>query len=375
MTQYEELLEQMEQVLTLLDTAQALNTTMDPQDVLEMILKQAAETLNAEAGTLWILNEDDQTISARAVIGPSASAIMGLTLNKNDGIVGDVIRTGETVLIEDVLQDKRWSSRIDAESGFVTSSMLTVPLKVKTQQLGALQLLNKQGSRYFNEQDRRLATALANHSALALHNSQMYSQLYQFFISLVKTLARVLDARDPYTAGHSERVSRYSLMIAEGLHLSKEDKKELERAALLHDIGKLGIPDQVLGKTTGLTDTEYDLIKTHTTIGADILRTIEPKKLIAHSVQVALMHHERLNGSGYPNGLTDLQIPLFARIVGIADSFDAMTTDRPYKKGATYEEGLEELARCKGSHYDSQLVDVFIDEFKKQNSSFVTLGC
>ncbi len=363
---YEDLVERMEQLLGLLDATQALNSDLDQEDVFNQILKQMATLLGAEAGTLWVI-DSDETLTAKAVFGPTSKNLIGITLRLDEGIVGHVIQTGETGLIEDVTLDERWSSRVDEESGFITRSMLTVPLQVKSKKMGALQLLNKQGNALFNEEDQRLATALASHSALALHNSQMYSEIYQLLISLVKTLARALDARDPYTAGHSERVARYSLLIAEGLMLSKDEKKELERAALLHDIGKLGIPDHVLGKTSRLTDEEYELIKQHTTIGAEILSNIEPRPLIQHSVEVAIMHHERLNGSGYPNGLTAEHIPLFPRIVGIADSFDAMTTDRPYQKGKSIDEGMEELIRCKESMYDALLVDVFCEQMKKSS--------
>lgn len=367
MNEANQLIGRIQQLLSLLESTQALNSDMEEDDVFNLILKQMAEILGAEAGTLWVINPDTQTISAKAVFGPTSEKIMLMTLNIDEGIVGDVIQTGKTGLIEEVSQDPRWSARVDVESGFVTRSLLTVPLHVKSQKIGALQLVNKSGEGHFNEEDRALATALASHSALALHNNQMYTQIYQLFMSLIKTLARALDARDPYTAGHSERVAQYALILAEELMLTKEEKKELERAALLHDIGKLGIPDYILGKQSGLTDEEFALMKQHTTIGAEILRTIEPKTMIQHSVDVALMHHERLDGSGYPEGRSAQQIPLFARIVGIADSFDAMTTDRPYKKGRTLEEGLIELERCKGSHYDSEMVDLFVNYMRHKH--------
>jgi putative nucleotidyltransferase with HDIG domain len=360
-----QLIGRIQKLFSMLEATQALNSDMEEEDVFNLILKQMAGILGAEAGTLWVVNPDSETISAKAVYGSISEKIMHLTLRLDEGIVGNVIQTGKTGLIEDVSLDNRWAARVDGESGFITRSLLTVPLHVKSQKIGALQLLNKQGEGHFNEEDRTLATALASHSALALHNNQMYIQIYQLFMSLIKTLARALDARDPYTAGHSERVAQYALILADELMLTKEEKKELEQAALLHDIGKLGIPDDILGKQSGLTDEEYALMKQHTTIGAEILRTIEPRAMIQNSVDVALMHHERLNGSGYPEGRLAHQIPLFVRIVGIADSFDAMTTDRPYKKGRTFEEGLMELERCRGTHYDPEMVDLFVSHMRQ----------
>lgn len=365
MNEANQLIGRIQKLFSMLEATQALNSDMEEEDVFNLILKQMAGILGAEAGTLWVVNPDSETISAKAVYGSISEKIMHLTLRLDEGIVGNVIQTGKTGLIEDVSLDNRWAARVDGESGFITRSLLTVPLHVKSQKIGALQLLNKQGEGHFNEEDRTLATALASHSALALHNNQMYIQIYQLFMSLIKTLARALDARDPYTAGHSERVAQYALILADELMLTKEEKKELEQAALLHDIGKLGIPDDILGKQSGLTDEEYALMKQHTTIGAEILRTIEPRAMIQNSVDVALMHHERLNGSGYPEGRLAHQIPLFVRIVGIADSFDAMTTDRPYKKGRTFEEGLMELERCRGTHYDAEMVDLFVSHMRQ----------
>lgn len=348
-----------QQLLSILEASKQLNSNLEIADVFQNILLQMVTIVGAEAGTLWVLEPDGEEIKVVAAYGKSADKILNIRLKKNEGIAGKVIMSGEPVLIRDVEAHPDWSNRVDASSGFVTKSMITVPLMVKGNVLGSLQLLNKKQTDFFTEADVSLAVALASQSAMALHNSQMYDELQQMFLSMIQTLAKVLDARDPYTAGHSERVANYSVWIAGKLGMAPNKMKDLYKAALLHDVGKIGIPDDILRKPDRLTKEEYDSIKLHTIIGADILSNMEPKKAMAEVIQTARSHHERLDGMGYPDGLKGEKIPLFARIVGVADTFDAMTTARSYSKGMSYSDGAAELIRCKATLFDSEIVDAF----------------
>ncbi|WP_281863629.1 GAF and HD-GYP domain-containing protein [Planomicrobium okeanokoites] len=350
---------QVQELLKLLEAAKQLNSNLEIEEVFQNILLQMVTMVGAEAGTLWVLDQDGEEIKVVAAYGESADKIVNIRLKKDEGIAGKVIMNGEPVLIRNVQEHPDWSNRVDESSGFVTKSMITVPLTVKGKVLGSLQLLNKKQFEFFNEADVSLAVALASQSAMALHNSQMYDELQQMFLSMIRTLAKVLDARDPYTAGHSERVANYSVWIAGKLGMAADKKKELYKAALLHDVGKIGIPDDILRKPDRLTKEEYDSIKLHTVIGADILSNMEPKRAMADVIQTARSHHERIDGSGYPDGLKGNEISLFARIVGVADTFDAMTTARSYSKGMPYSDATEELIRCKDTLFDSAIVDAF----------------
>jgi putative nucleotidyltransferase with HDIG domain len=180
-----------------------------------------------------------------------------------------------------------------------------------------------------------------------------------FSMSAIHSLILALDSRDPYTAGHSSRVALYSLWIARKLGIPEEDCQHFHRAALMHDIGKIGVPDRVLLKDESLDDDEFAIMISHTVIGARILSKMEPRERMIQASQVAKYHHEKMNGTGYPDGLKGRGIPYLARIVAVADAFDAMTTDRPYASGRSYYEGIHEIIRCKGSHFDPEIVDVF----------------
>jgi HD-GYP domain-containing protein (c-di-GMP phosphodiesterase class II) len=355
------------ELISLLEAFKELNSNIEIKEVFQNIILQMVQVVEAEAGTLWVVNHEQSVVEAVAVYGPTSSSILNIKLKMDEGIVGKVISTGEPYLIEDVSKEPSWSMRVDKKSGFNTNSMITVPLITKGEVIGALQLLNKKGKSFFTNEDEKIALALANQSALALQNSRMYDEISRMNISIIKTLAKVLDARDPYTSGHSERVAKYSNWIAIQMGMDSSTCDELYKAALLHDIGKIGVPDEILRKPTRLTNEEFDVIKRHPEIGADILSTMEPNRMMKDAIDTARSHHERFNGSGYPDKLAGEDIPLFARIVGVADAFDAMTTDRPYSKGLTFEEATEELIRCKHTLFEEKIVHAFILVLKEKN--------
>lgn len=355
---------QIHQLTTLLEASNVLNSVLDITEVLNNILNLMVRSVQAEASTLWIVDSETNEIRAVCATGPSSEVILSIRLQIGEGIVGRAIQSMKGTLVENVADEPAWARHVDNLSGFETRSMMTVPLVIKGQALGAIQLLNKQGNLLFTKDDFALATALAAQSALALQNSQMYDELYRMYVSIIRTLASTLDARDPYTAGHSERVSRYSMQIAHRLGLSEDECNNLEIAALLHDVGKIGIPDHILLKPSGLTNEEFEIMKRHPVIGAEILAKIEPRKLMKQAIDTAHFHHERLDGSGYPNHLQAKQIDLFSRIVAVADSFDAMTTKRPYSNARSYLEALTELIRCRGTQYDERAVDALYNIMK-----------
>jgi len=184
-----------------------------------------------------------------------------------------------------------------------------------------------------------------------------YKKLDDSYKYTVLALSNAVDARDPNTAGHSMRVSRISLLISGELKMTDEDSRILEYAALFHDIGKIGIPDYILNKKGKLTDEEYKLIKNHPDIGVNILGGIA---FLLNALPLIKHHHERFDGKGYPSGIKGEEIPLCARIIAIADTYDAMTSDRPYRRGFSHDAAVQEILANKGTQFDGMLVDVFM---------------
>ncbi len=354
-----------EHLQALLDISRMLNAELESENLLSLVLEKAMEVVSAEAGTLWIVEEDGYLVPLVAR-GPRADGLKGLRLKPGEGLAGQVVATNKPKLVEDVQSDPHWASRFDSSTGFVTLSLLCIPLRGRGKVIGCLQLLNKQHQGHFNRVDLDITLALAGQAAIALENSRMYIWQRTLMNSLLRILTSALDARDPYTAGHSERVSRYAVLTATEMGFSSADLEALERAALLHDVGKIGVRDNVLLKQGPLNNEEWIVMKSHAELGARILAYVKPAQLAQKLYEGALCHQEKYDGTGYPRGLKGEEIPQVARIIAIADTFDAITTDRPYHKGATYENALAEIRRCTGTQFDPQVTESFIKAISQE---------
>lgn len=200
---------------------------------------------------------------------------------------------------------------------------------------------------------------------LTLSKNTLLNDLRELFFTTIKAISNALDAKDTYTHGHSHRVTMYSLILAKELNLEENLLEEIETAGLLHDIGKIGIPEDILCKAGKLTDEEYVIIQQHAPGGKKILNTIPGLSKVALWISC---HHEKWDGKGYPNGLKDEEIPLASRILAVADTYDAMTSNRSYRKGLPHEVAVEELKRCSGTQFDPQIIEVFLrseDKFRE----------
>jgi len=230
------------------------------------------------------------------------------------------------------------------------------PLMIEGQVFGTLDI---HSDSMLGEEKEGKILYLLNRSAERMENVALYEGLYENMLSTLNSMAKILDARDPHTSQHSTRVTTLSVAMANILKLSDDEKDVLYIAASLHDIGKVGIPDSILLKPGTLTDEEFMIIKRHPDIGADILKPIPP---MSRETEVIRYHHERYDGKGYPLGIGGEEIPLLSRIICLADSYDAMTSDRPYRNGLPMDKAIEEIERCMGSQFDPELAKLFISK-------------
>jgi HD-GYP domain-containing protein (c-di-GMP phosphodiesterase class II) len=250
---------------------------------------------------------------------------------------------------------------VDERTEFKTRNIICVPVKVKEKVIGVLEAINKRKRGGFNKQDLSLLISLADQVAIALDNSRLYQELEEMFFQTTDSLADAIEKRDPYTGGHTQRVTQYSLAIAKYLQLKPLERKWLKITSALHDIGKIGIEDHILKKPEPLSPEEFDRIKRHSDMGAKIIEHIWQLREIVPGVRY---HHEHVNGQGYPDGLKGEEIPVLAKIVAVADTYDAMTTDRPYRKAINKEAAVEELRRCSGTQFDNEVVGAFITAYQ-----------
>jgi len=198
---------------------------------------------------------------------------------------------------------------------------------------------------------------------LARRSFELYTKMRKMYLETIRTLAAAIDAKDPYTKGHSERVAQMAVALARELNLPEREIGDLEYAALLHDIGKIGVDERILGKDDDLTEEEFKKIKEHTIMGAKI---IEPVEFLKKSYKAIYHHHERFNGSGYPNGKKEEGIPLFARIIAVADAYDAMGSDRPYRKKLSKDKIMKELKDQSGKQFDPKIVKALISILERE---------
>jgi len=197
---------------------------------------------------------------------------------------------------------------------------------------------------------------------LARRSFELYAKMRKVYLDTIRALAAAIDAKDPYTKGHSERVSKTAVALAQEMNLSDREIENIEYSALLHDVGKIGIEDGILRKEDKLTIDEYKKIKEHTIMGANI---IEPVDFLKNSYRAIYHHHERYNGNGYPDGIKEKEIPISARIIAVADSYDAMGSDRPYRKKLSRETIIKELKEQSGKQFDPKVVEAFLSIIKK----------
>ncbi|HOJ13788.1 MAG TPA: response regulator [Deltaproteobacteria bacterium] len=242
------------------------------------------------------------------------------------------------------------NSFLDGERHFQT----LFPLTIEGQVFGALDVRTET---LLDEEAETKILYLLNRSAERMENVALYEGLYENILSTLRSMAKILDARDPHTSQHSTRVTNFSIAIANALGLSAEERDVLYIASSLHDIGKVGIPDSILLKPDRLTEEEFTIIRKHPDIGADILKQLPP---MYRETEIIRHHHERYDGKGYPAGIGDNEIPLLSRIITIADAYDAMTSDRPYRKGLAVGMAVEEITRCAGSQFDPELARLFL---------------
>jgi putative nucleotidyltransferase with HDIG domain len=255
------------------------------------------------------------------------------------------------LLIHDLAKDKKFHWM-----GEYAQQLLGVPLMRQEQVLGCLFGIDKQAGD-FDSVDSKLLNSIANESAIYLENAMLFEDVHGLMMGLLHSLTSAVDAKDAYTCGHSERVALLSRLLAKEAGFPDALVDRVYMAGLLHDVGKIGVPEAVLQKAGRLDPEEFEQIKKHPEIGARILRDI---KQVEDIIPGVLYHHERYDGKGYPSGKAGEDIPLFGRIICLADCFDAMTSSRTYRKALPLEVALTEIRRCAGTQFDPTLTDVFL---------------
>ena len=334
------------------EALQAATSTLDLNQVLQQVLAGAAKASSAQIGCLAL--EDGAGLILKGGFGTDHQTAEKLALGLGGEICRRVMETGDSVM-------EAMEHESKADSPLNPRAVLCVPVTLRGKPLGVVFLANYQVGHAFTDDHRNLVTELAAQAAVAIDNARLFKDREEVILASLEALANAVDARDPYTAGHSERVTKYALMIARQMHYSPDDQGawvRLERGGRLHDIGKIGVPDVVLQKAGKLTEAEFEKMKSHTVVGFNILSGL---RMLTDELVIVRSHHERFDGKGYPDRKKGDELPMFAWIVSAADAIDAMTSDRPYRRGMPLEVAVEQVRAGAGTHFHPDVAEAVLD--------------
>lgn len=339
-----------------------INSIQDVTELLNVLADKLIEVLQPDRVVLMLFGNGRGKILNKIV--RTARAPMNIGVDIGDismSMVHEVLSEGMAVLSYDALADERFKDKQSVILNRIRSAMCT-PIMGKGAALGVIYVDTNTTSGRFTEQDLQLLSIVGNQAGIAIQNVKLYEDMDDLFTGSLKTLVATIEAKDSVTSGHSVRVTVFSQAIAKELGLSKEGMRILKISALLHDIGKVGVPESILGKPAPLSENEFIRMREHSTRGAEIIKNI---KNVEGVVKAVRHHHERYDGGGLPDGLKGENIPIVSRILAVADTFDAMTFDRPYRKGVAMEKAVKEVQRCSGTQFDPKVVDAFVKAYSK----------
>lgn len=330
----------------------AINSYEGIDNLLNLIIEHTAAAVGAEMGNLMLVDGEKGELYVKTSWSNDGQvADPDLRVKLGDGVPGWVAKESRPM---------RSSSKAVA-LGFSNTSheetaVLSVPLKLRDHPVGVITVLRGDPSRAFTEDDELLLASIGSQVAVAIENYRLNLNVERTYMETILALALAVEAKDPYSAGHSKRVGFYAMQIGQVLGFDDEMLRTLSDAGVLHDIGKIGIKDEILMKPSSLTPDEWKIMQQHPLIGEAI---VKPVRSLGKVVALVRHHHERYDGKGYPEGLKGEDIPLGARILAVADGYDSMITDRPYRKRFSLEETKAELQRNAGTQYDPAIVDAF----------------
>jgi HD-GYP domain-containing protein (c-di-GMP phosphodiesterase class II) len=340
----------------------------DIKDLKELIastlVPELVNLLKADRGSVFLIDEEKKELFSVVAMGVEFREIRFPT---DRGLSGFVARTGRKLNIKDAYEDSRFNPEVDRKTGYRTKTVLAVPMTdPQGHRFGVVQVINKLDGKAFGRDDEELLMAFTAEASTAIINARLVEEQRELFDSAISAMAAALDARDQLTAGHTQRVTEYGLGIGRSLSLAPRQLRRLRTAAMLHDLGKIGTPDAVLKKPGSLTPEEFEIIKRHAAYTRTIVHNLRlPADMTGLELESS-GHHERMDGSGYPDGVKGDRIPLVSRILAVADVFDAITSKRHYREAMPIEQALDTIRKGSGSHFDPRIIEAFLRYFEAE---------
>lgn len=348
---------QREQAETLREVAAILSSETDSSKILDLILEQLKRVVPFDSASIQIIKGEN--LSIRAVAGALQTDILGYELPiKDDKLAHPMLYEHRIVVYEDISHHPDWLKAPEASK---VKSWIGAPLMVHGECVGVLTVDGYEINQ-FSQGDADLVSAFAIHAGIALENARLFEEAQDAYVQTVSALASAIDVRDTYTSGHSQRIAELAVNTGRQLGCDEHQLVDIRWGALLHDIGKIGVPDEILRKPAALDPQEQAIMRRHPEIGARIVERVKNLSTVAPIIRA---HQERYDGMGYPDGLQAEAIPLTARIISVVDAYVAMTDDRVYRKARSHAEAVAELTRCAGTQFDPDVVNAFLRALKE----------
>ncbi|MEK3884898.1 HD domain-containing phosphohydrolase [Paenibacillus sp. PL2-23] len=324
--------------------------------VLILMANMGRELVLADRCAVWLVDQLREELFTVVAHG-----VGELRIPYGSGLVGASICSGEPIFIDDAYKDDRHNRDSDAKTGYRTKAIMTIPFRNNDGEIiGAYQAINKlTKEERFSERDLEYLSLAASYTGKSLESVMLHEEIFATQKEIIETMGEIGESRSKETGKHVRRVSQYSYLIALGLGMTEQEADRLRRASPMHDIGKVAIPDAILQKSGKLTEEEFELMKSHTVIGYELLRHSRRELLLTAAI-VAHQHHEKWDGSGYPQGLRGEDIHIYGRITAVADVFDALGSARVYKPAWELERILSLFEQERGRHFDPRVVDAFL---------------
>lgn len=351
-------------IVALLNVARTLAAETSLDHLLKTVAEEIKKVLDADRCTVFLLDRQKNELVSKVALGMGTQE---LRFPADKGLAGYAAQMGEIINIKDAYKDERFNSDIDKETGYKTKTILCMPIwNMKHEILGVFQVLNKNNDAFFTKEDEDILIAIGSSAGIAIENAKLFEsqqmmidQQKELFKNFVDTLAASIDARDKITAGHSNRVKMYSELICEVMNVDERTTANIIHAAILHDIGKIGIRDAVLQKDGKLTDDEYKHIQEHVKITYDILNRVYISEEFKEVAEIASSHHEKYDGTGYFRKLKGNDIPFGGRVLAVSDVFDAITSKRHYRDKMPIRNALDIIKSGAWKHFDGDIVEAF----------------
>lgn len=338
----------------------------DKEVLLDTILNSIINIMHIRNACVILLDETKQTTQVSRAIGLDIIKKKIMKFKMTTGLIYALMQSRKPIIKEKIKANSSDQRREIKKEMEILDAVICLPLTCKDKLLGIIALGEKMSLEPYRKDEVELLSILCSEAGVAIENANLYLEKMKNFLNIIQSLLAAVEAKDIYTYGHCKRVAEYSSKIAQELGLNPEEIDNVKTAAFLHDLGNIGVSNQILNKKDRLTITEFENVKRHTTIGAKILEPICFNKEIVEGIK---SHHERIDGSGYPESLSEEMVPLSAKIIAVADVYDAMTSTRPYRKAFTREDAISELRRGCNYEFDSKVVTAFIKVLNKELKS------